>query len=61
MADRVEFRVGDTRSLDVADAAFDAVVAHTLVNHVDDPRAVIGEAARVVRRGGMVGGLSGDT
>lgn len=32
LAGRVEFRAGDTRSLDVADAAFDAVVAHTLVS-----------------------------
>jgi SAM-dependent methyltransferase len=60
LAGRVEFRAGDTRSLDVADAAFDAVVAHTLVSHVDDPRAVIGEAARVVRRGGIVGIFDGD-
>jgi SAM-dependent methyltransferase len=60
LAGRVEFRAGDTRSLDVADAAVDAVVAHTLVSHVDDPRAVIGEAARVVRRGGIVGIFDGD-
>ncbi len=60
IADRVEFRAGDTRSLDLADGTFDAVVAHTLVSHVDDPSAVIGEAARVVRPGGMVGIFDGD-
>jgi SAM-dependent methyltransferase len=60
IADRVEFRVGDTRSLDLADRTFDAVVAHTLVSHVDDPSAVIREAARVVRPGGMVGIFDGD-
>jgi ubiquinone/menaquinone biosynthesis C-methylase UbiE len=37
IADRVEFRSGDTRSLDCEDGAFDAVVAHTLVSHVDNP------------------------
>jgi len=34
---RVEFRPGDSRKLDLADGAFDAVVAHTLLSHVDDP------------------------
>jgi SAM-dependent methyltransferase len=60
LADRIEFRAGDTRSLDLADGAFDAVVAHTLVSHVEDPSAVIREAARVVRPGGMVGIFDGD-
>ena len=60
IADRVEFRVGDTRSLDLATGIFDAVVAHTLVSHVDNPAAVIGEAARVVRLGGVVGIFDGD-
>ena len=60
IAAHVEFRVGDTRSLDLAEAAFDAVVAHTLLSHVDDPLAVVKEVARVVRRGGMVGIFDGD-
>jgi len=55
IADRVDFRAGDTRSLDLPAGTFDAVVAHTLLTHVDDPSAVIAEAARVVRSGGMVG------
>lgn len=60
LADRVEFRVGDTRSLELASGAFDAVVAHTLLSHVEDPLAVVKEAARVVRAGGMVGIFDGD-
>jgi ubiquinone/menaquinone biosynthesis C-methylase UbiE len=60
IADRVEFRAGDTRGLDLADGAFDAVVAHTLLSHVDDPLAVLREAARVVKRGGMIGLFDGD-
>jgi SAM-dependent methyltransferase len=60
IGDRLTFRVGDTRSLDLADATFDAVVAHTLLSHVDDPPAVVKEAARVVRPGGMVGLFDGD-
>src|ERR1700730_5547389 len=60
LADRVEFRVGDTRSLELAGGAFDAVVAHTLLSHVEDPLAVVKEAARVVRAGGTVGIFDGD-
>ena len=39
---------------------FDAVVAHTLVSHVRDPRTVLAEAARVVRPGGWVAVFDGD-
>jgi ubiquinone/menaquinone biosynthesis C-methylase UbiE len=57
---RVAFRAGDTRSLDLGDGAFDAVVAHTLLSHVDRPLAVLKEAARVVRPGGMIAIFDGD-
>jgi ubiquinone/menaquinone biosynthesis C-methylase UbiE len=60
LSHRVDFRPGDSRKLDLADAAFDAVVAHTLVSHVDDPLAVLKEAARLVRPGGMIGIFDGD-
>jgi ubiquinone/menaquinone biosynthesis C-methylase UbiE len=60
MGDRVEFLVGDSRSLELADSQFDAAIAHTLVSHVDDPLAIIREAARLVRSGGMVGIFDGD-
>jgi len=36
-ADRAEFRAGDTTSLDVGDASFDAAIAQTLLSHVPDP------------------------
>ena len=58
--DRVEFRAGDSRKLDLGDGAFDAVVAHTLLSHVDEPLSVIKEAARLVRSGGMMGFFDGD-
>jgi ubiquinone/menaquinone biosynthesis C-methylase UbiE len=60
LGDLVEFRSGDSRKLDLADGAFDAVVAHTLLSHVDDALAVMREAARLVRRGGMIGIFDGD-
>jgi ubiquinone/menaquinone biosynthesis C-methylase UbiE len=58
--DRVEFRSGDSRNLDLADCSFDAVVAHTLLSHIDDPLADLREAARIVRPGGMIGIFDGD-
>ena len=60
LRDRVEFRAGDSRRLDLGDGVFDAVVAHTLLSHVDDPPAVVSEAARLVRPGGMIGIFDGD-
>jgi ubiquinone/menaquinone biosynthesis C-methylase UbiE len=56
----IDFRAGDTRSLDFTDGAFDAVVAHTLLSHVADPGTVVQEMARLVRRGGMIGIFDGD-
>src|SRR5712691_10349542 len=45
MSDRVMFRVGDTQRLDFPDAAFDAVVAHTL--------RIMRQMPRVLRTAGL--------
>jgi ubiquinone/menaquinone biosynthesis C-methylase UbiE len=60
LAAHLEFRVGDAHTLDCADGTFDALVAHTLLSHVDDPLSVLKEAARVVKPGGMIGIFDGD-
>lgn len=57
---KVEFRAGDSHSLELRDAEFDAVVAHTLFSHLDDPRSVLREIVRVVKRSGKVGIFDGD-
>jgi ubiquinone/menaquinone biosynthesis C-methylase UbiE len=57
---KVAFRAGDSHSLDIRDAEFDAVVAHTLFSHLDDPRGVLMEIVRVLRPGGKVGIFDGD-
>jgi len=56
----VEFRTGDSHTLALRDAAFDAAVAHTLLSHVEDPLGVMSEIARKVRRGGKVAIFDGD-
>jgi ubiquinone/menaquinone biosynthesis C-methylase UbiE len=56
----VEFRSGDTRDLDISDGRFDAVVAHTLVSHVQEPLTVLKEAGRVVKPGGLISIFDGD-
>lgn len=40
--------------LPYADASFDVVTMHTLLSHVADPLAVLGESRRVLRRGGRL-------
>ncbi len=58
--DSLSFKAGDSRSLELADSSFDAVVLHTLVSHLDNPLAALLEAARVVKPGGMIGIFDGD-
>ena len=60
LSSRVEFRSGDTRELDIHDGRFDAVVAHTLVSHVQEPLTVVKEAGRVVKPGGLSAIFDGD-
>ena len=57
---KVDFRAGDSHSLELRDAEFDAVVAHTLFSHLDDPRSVLMEIVRVLKAGGKVGIFDGD-
>ncbi len=60
LAHRVAFRAGDSHTLQLEDRAFDAVVAHTLFSHLDDPRAVLAEVVRVLAPGGKVAIFDGD-
>jgi len=60
LGEQVEFQAGDTRNLDISDAEYDTVIAHTLVSHVDNPVEILKEAIRVVKPGGMIGIFDGD-
>jgi SAM-dependent methyltransferase len=56
----VEFLIGDAQAPDLPDASVDAVLAHTLLSHVTDPAAVLAQAGRVLRPGGLVAIFDGD-
>lgn len=51
---RVDFRIGDIHSLRLDAGEFDAVVAHTLISHVDDPQAALKEMKRVTKPDGLI-------
>jgi SAM-dependent methyltransferase len=56
----VDFQVGDAHSLEYADNSFDVVIAHTLMSHLENPLAVIKEAARIVRPNCQIAIFDGD-
>lgn len=56
----ITFAVGDVQSLDLADAVFDVVHAHQVLQHVADPVAALREMRRVCRPGGLVAARDGD-
>ena len=60
LSDRVRFETGDSHTLGLAPGSFDAVVAHTLFSHLDDPAQVLIEMRRVLRPEGLVGIFDGD-
>lgn len=60
VAEHTDFHTGDVYDLAFADGTFDAVVAYTLLSHVDEPSIVLKEASRVLKRGGMLGMFDGD-
>lgn len=51
---RVEWVRADARALPFADGCFDAVRAERLLQHVEDPQAVVAELVRVTRPDGRV-------
>jgi ArsR family transcriptional regulator len=47
-------RLGDMYQLPLAEGSFDTVIVHQVLHYADRPDAVIAEAARVLRPGGML-------
>lgn len=50
----IRFEVADVHALDFADASFDVVHAHQVLQHVADPVQALRELARVTKPGGIV-------
>jgi ArsR family transcriptional regulator len=53
-ADKVDLVQGDFGALPFAADAFDTVLFHQVLHYSQDPGAVLGEAARVLRPGGRI-------
>jgi ubiquinone/menaquinone biosynthesis C-methylase UbiE len=51
----VSFEQGDVYALRFTDSSFDAVLAHTLLIHLDDPLRALREFKRLLKPGGVVG------
>jgi ubiquinone/menaquinone biosynthesis C-methylase UbiE len=60
LQDRVRFETGDSHALAFESGSFDAVVAHTLVSHVDNPPKVLAEMRRLLPRGATACIFDGD-
>jgi ArsR family transcriptional regulator len=52
--DNAEIRQGDMYALPFEADSFDVVTIHHVLHYAEDPAAALGEAARVVRPGGLV-------
>lgn len=51
---RIELQQIDAKALPCRDAMFDAVMSNSIIHHIPEPAACIGEAVRVVRPGGVL-------
>jgi len=56
----LSFEVGSAYALPFPDGTFDAVFAHTLLQHVRDAPTVLRQARRVLKPGGVIGLREGD-
>jgi SAM-dependent methyltransferase len=59
-AGNASFKVGDVYHLAFADASFDVVHAHQVLQHLSDPVAALAEMGRVCRDGGVVAARDSD-
>lgn len=54
VADRLDFRLGDAKSLPFSEQSFDLVLCNSLLHHLPDPLALINEVSRVTKPGGAI-------
>lgn len=60
LSDRVRFETGDSHALGLQSESFDAVVAHTLFSHLDDPARALAEMRRLIPQGATICIFDGD-
>jgi len=58
--ERIDFRRGDSLTLGIPDQSLDAVIAHTLLSHVEHPVLVLAEVRRVLKPDGVAVICDGD-
>lgn len=54
LSQRIGLAQMDVKALDLPDASFDAVFSNTILHHIPQPLAMLQEAARVLRPGGLL-------
>ena len=54
LADRLDFRLGDAKSLPFSEQSFDLVLCNSLLHHLPDPLALLNEISRVTKPGGAI-------
>ena len=54
LAGRIRLERADAKSLPYGERSFAAVISNSIVHHIPEPRRVLQEAVRVVRRGGLL-------
>jgi ubiquinone/menaquinone biosynthesis C-methylase UbiE len=54
LAHRIRLERIDAKRLPYADGQFDAVISNSIVHHIPEPAGALGEAVRVVRKGGLM-------
>ncbi len=54
LRERIKLDRVDGKQLPYPDGRFDAVISNSIVHHIPEPRAVLSEAVRVTRPGGLI-------
>lgn len=54
LAGRIHLARMDVKALDLPDDSFDAVFSNTILHHIPEPAAMLAEAARVLKPGGLL-------
>jgi ubiquinone/menaquinone biosynthesis C-methylase UbiE len=60
LSNRVRFEAGDSHALRLESGSFDAVVAHTLFSHLDEPLRTLAEMRRLLHQGATACIFDGD-